>query len=81
LHFDRQIDGKRGWRALEDYQRLRIRRYPHKPLLSRVWELRGNFTTFDALYVALAKSLGATLLTCDGKLASAPGHRAKIELV
>jgi len=33
------------------------------------------------MYVALAESLDATLITCDSKLAAAPGHRARIELV
>jgi predicted nucleic acid-binding protein len=31
--------------------------------------------------VALAEALAAPLLTCDGKLAGAPCHRAKIELI
>jgi predicted nucleic acid-binding protein len=34
-----------------------------------------------AAYVALAEVLNIPLLTCDEKLASAPGHRAKIELL
>ena len=79
--FTGQINGNRGQDALDDLLRLRIRRYPHKPLLRRVWELRGNLTAYDALYIALAESLGATLLTRDGKLAAAPGHRARVQLV
>ena len=75
------LAGSRGKEAMEDFLRLRLRRYPHKPLLNRVWELRGNLTCYDAIYVALAESLGATLLTRDGKLASAPGHRARVQLV
>ena len=35
----------------------------------RAWELRDNFTIYDASYVALAESIGCTLLTSDGKLA------------
>jgi predicted nucleic acid-binding protein len=38
-------------------------------------------TAYDAAYVALAESLDAPLLTRDKKLASAPGHHARIELV
>jgi predicted nucleic acid-binding protein len=33
------------------------------------------------VYVALAELLGATLLTCDAKIASAPGHQARIEVI
>lgn len=71
----------RAAQALGRLHSFRIRRYAHRPFLQRVWELRGNLTAYDALYVALAEGLDATLLTRDGKLASAPGHRAQIELV
>lgn len=33
---------------------------------------------YDAMYVALAESLGLPLLTDDGKLATASGHTADI---
>lgn len=56
-------------------------RYPHTPLLERVWELRGSVTAYDASYVALAEALGCRLLTCDGRLARAPGPRCPVDLV
>jgi predicted nucleic acid-binding protein len=43
--------------------------------------LRNNFTTYDAVYVALAEVLDAPLLTHDRRLAAAAGHRVRIELV
>jgi predicted nucleic acid-binding protein len=49
--------------------------------LPRVWELRNNFTAYDAVYVALAEALEAPLLTRDRRLGAAAGHRAMIELV
>jgi predicted nucleic acid-binding protein len=67
--------------ALQDLLDLRVRRYPHGLFLRRVWELRDNLTAYDALYVALAEALDATLLTCDRKLALAPGHRAHVEVM
>jgi len=50
-------------------------------LLTRIWELRGNLTAYDAAYVALAEVLGAPVVTRDEGLAAAPGHRAVIELI
>jgi predicted nucleic acid-binding protein len=62
-----------------DFAELALVRYPHEPLNDRVWELRHNLTAYDATFVALAEALGAPLVTCDARLASAPGHRARIE--
>jgi predicted nucleic acid-binding protein len=51
------------------------------PLLARAWALRENLTTYDAVYVALAETLDATLLTADARIARAPGVRARVEVV
>lgn len=67
--------------ALIDYSQMGLERYGHADLLPRVWELRENLTAYDAVYVALAELLGATLLTCDARLASAAGHLARIHLL
>lgn len=67
--------------ALEDLHSLDIVRHAHEPLLDRVWTLRENLTAYDAVYVALAEALDAILLTCDGKLARAPGVAGRVELV
>jgi predicted nucleic acid-binding protein len=55
-------------------------RYPHHPLLPRIWELRDRFSASDAAYVSLAESLDARLVTCDAKLAATKGHRARTDL-
>jgi len=44
------------------------RRWPLRPLLSSAWALADRVATRDALYVALAASLDATLITSDGRL-------------
>lgn len=80
LVITRTIPASRAEEALEDYADLRMRRYAHRPLLPRIWELRSNMTAFDAAYVALAEALGASLVTSDGALARARGHEATIEL-
>jgi predicted nucleic acid-binding protein len=64
--------------ALEDLSDLPLRRASHRGLLGRAWALRENLTFYDALYVALAERLRATLLTLDGRLAAAPGVKARV---
>ena len=76
-----EIDGERGREALTDLSDLLLQRYPHSFLLPRVWDLRNNLTSYDAVYVALAEMLDATLLTRDQRLAAAAGHHARVELV
>jgi predicted nucleic acid-binding protein len=66
--------------ALRDYGELAIVRYPHQPLMIRIWELRRNLAAYDATFVGLAEALGAPLVTCDSHLAGAQGHDARIEL-
>ena len=62
--------------ARTDFRDLALVRYPHEELADRIWDLRHNLTAYDAAFVALAEALDAPLLTCDGKLAAAPGHGA-----
>lgn len=74
------IGEERAADARSDVAELTLVRYPHEPLSDRVWALRHNLTAYDATFVALAEALGAPLVTCDARLASAPGHAARIEL-
>jgi predicted nucleic acid-binding protein len=67
--------------ALEDLSSLDLERHAHEPLLGRIWALRENMTAYDATYVALAEALDAVLLTCDGRLARAPGIGRRVELI
>ena len=76
-----EIEGERGRMALADLADFPLRRYPHDFLLPRVWALRNNLTAYDAAYVALAEALDAPLITRDQRLAAAPGHQARIEVV
>ena len=70
----------RSYQATEALRSLRAVRYPHAALLPRIWALREDLTAYDAAYVALAETLDAPLVTTDGRLARASGHRAKVEL-
>jgi predicted nucleic acid-binding protein len=76
-----RIPPERARGALWDLLEMPIDRYAHDPLLPRIWALRTNATAYDAAYIALAEALGATLLTTDSKMASVPGHDARVEVV
>ena len=79
--FSGDLTAERGREALDFFALMPITRYPHEPLLPRIWDLRHNVTAYDAAYVALAEALAAPLVTRDKALAASAGHRAKIELV
>ena len=74
------LDRKRAGEAFDDYAAIPLTRYPHSVLLPRVWELRHNLTAYDAVYVALAEALDATLVTCDRGLGAVAGHHAAIRV-
>ena len=75
------IGPRRGKEALTDLADLPLERYAHAPFVDRIWELRDNLTAYDAAYVALAEALEATLITRDARLAGAPGHGARVEVL
>lgn len=75
------VSRARAGGALDDLADLDAERYPHEPFLPRMFALRDNLTAYDAAYVALAEVLAAPLVTFDGRLAGAPGHRATVQLL
>ena len=74
----RRIDSHRSEQLLKDLAALPAERYAHTPLVGRIWELRHNFTAYDAAYIALAEATNSVLYTCDAKLSK--GHRAQVVL-
>jgi predicted nucleic acid-binding protein len=75
------VSANRAAEAIADLIDLDIHRHAHLDLLTRAWKLRENLTAYDAMYVALAEALDATVVTCDTPLANAPGHRAHVEVI
>ena len=71
-----RIDAHRAAQFIAGLAMLPAERYSHTPLLARIWELRHNFTAYDAAYIALAEATDSVLLTCDEKLRR--GHRARV---
>jgi predicted nucleic acid-binding protein len=78
---DGALDAESAAEALENLRSLDLERHGHEALLDRVWALRANLTAYDAVYVALAEALECTLLTCDGRLARAPGLTPRVRLI
>ena len=73
-----RIDLHRSEEFLTELALLPAERYSHIPLLSRIWELRHNFTAYDAAYIALAEATNSVLYTSDDKLCK--GRRARVAL-
>ena len=67
--------------AVRALELLSVRRWSHRRLRSRIWDLRGNVTAYDAAYVALAERLGCRVLTRDEPLSRTPGLEDRFELV
>ena len=59
--------------AHRDLLTLDLELVPFEPFADRVWELRGNLTSYDAWYVAVAEALRLPLATLDRRLSRATG--------
>jgi len=66
------IDQPRAEDALARLLSMPVTVSRSSPLISEAWDYRNNLIVHDAVYVVLAKHLGAVLLTGDHKLAGAP---------
>ena len=71
----------RGETAIADLSATDTTLHDPTPLLPRAWELRANLSAYDAVYVALAEALEATLVTGDARIAGAPGVMAAVDVV
>lgn len=78
LTASQRVDSHRSKQFLAGLAALPAERYPHTPLLGRIWALRHNFTAYDAACIALAERTNSILYTSDAKLCK--GHRARVVL-
>ncbi len=75
---------ERAGEAIADLQDLPIERYPPDILVARIWQLRENFSAYDASYVALAEGVGddpVPLLTADRRLARAANEHTDVPVL
>ena len=79
-----EATAERAGEAIADLLDLPIERYPHDILVPRIWQLRENFSAYDASYVALAQGLAdepVPLLTADARLARAAADHADLPVL
>lgn len=72
------IDETVARRALDDLAALEVELVGFEAVATRVWELRGTLTSYDASYVALAEAMDARLVTLDARIARAPGVACEV---
>ena len=79
LTLGRVISREKAEEAITVFYEMPIVRQEIWPLAWRVWELREEYTSYDAAYLALAEAFKASLYTCDKKL---PGrlHSADVRV-
>ncbi len=78
------VTERRASAAVSAFLKLPVERYPHSILGLRVWDLRKNFSPYDAVYLALAEKLrggGVPLLTADARLARATRKHTDVEVI
>ena len=72
------LDGSAATLAHADLVSLPIDFFPYAVLAERAWQLRANYTIYDASYVALAELTQAALVTLDRRLARGPGAACRV---
>jgi len=80
-HMLGRLDATAARQAVDDLRDWPGERYGQRALLDRAWELRDNIRPWDALYVALAEALGATVLTLDQRLGRVAGLECAVEVL
>jgi predicted nucleic acid-binding protein len=74
----RELRLDRAQEALEILEGLAIVRHEHGWFLARALDMRRNLSVYDALYVALAETLEAPLLTRDAGIARSAARYVEV---
>ncbi len=76
-----ELDARRSREALGDYLSLPLARHRHTDFVLRIFEMRKNFSPYDATYVSLAEGLAAPFLSGDDRLARAARRWTDVQLL
>jgi len=77
----REIVPGEGLAALFRLRTLRLQRVAILPLVAEAFVLRERFGAYDSFYAIVARLSGATLLTCDRRLARAADGYCTVDYV
>ncbi len=75
-----KLPEQRAHTALSLLATMPLERAPLPAHLERAWQLRANYSAYDAFYVALAEFAGCPLITSDARLARGTGAICAIEV-
>ncbi len=75
------VDSASAYRAIGDLKDFPLNRWDHRDLLAGAWALREHVSTYDAMYVALAETLNAPLLTVDVRLFRNISNHETVDLI
>lgn len=75
-----KIAAQRAHEAVQALAASAIELVPTIPLLPRMWQLRNNFSGYDAPYIAAAEAHSCALVTADARLAHAGVVQCEIRL-
>lgn len=74
-----KVEPRAAEAARRDHFAFTITRHETHPFADRIWQLRHQYTSYDACYLALAEALQVPLNTCDAKLAGGD-HDAEVRV-
>jgi predicted nucleic acid-binding protein len=75
-----KLPADRAEAALRLFRTMPIEHVQLAAHLTRAWQLRTNYSTYDALYIALAEAIDCPLITSDVRLSNGAGARCSIEV-
>jgi predicted nucleic acid-binding protein len=76
----RKLTAREAEKAIGDYQLLPLARHETLILWTRVRNLHHNLNAYDAQYVALAETLGLSLITSDARIERSGAAKCPVEV-
>ncbi len=78
----RQDDGfETAFQLIVEYSHVPVTLFEHANLRDFAWQVRDTISSYDAMYVALARDLRIPLITSDGRLAQAASNWCEVTVL